>query len=80
MSEQESKETELEERTQAGKPKLIPVYVMGKKYMVPETLTIMKAMEYAGFQYIRGCGCRGGICGAIDLGSHLFSRSLPFSE
>jgi len=44
--------------------KLIPVYVMGKQYMVPETLTIMKAMEYAGFKFIRGCGCRGGICGA----------------
>ena len=44
--------------------KTIPVYVMGKKYEVPETLTIMKAMEYAGFQFLRGCGCRGGICGA----------------
>jgi len=31
-----------------GPGKLIPVYVMGKQYMVPETLTIMKAMEYAG--------------------------------
>jgi len=45
-------------------PKLIPVFVMGKRYMVPETLTIMKAMEYAGFKFVRGCGCRGGICGA----------------
>ena len=44
--------------------KTIPIFVMGKKYDVPETLTIMKAMEYAGYQYIRGCGCRGGICGA----------------
>jgi succinate dehydrogenase/fumarate reductase-like Fe-S protein len=44
--------------------KLIPVYVMGKRYEVPETLTVMKAMEYAGFKFIRGCGCRGGICGA----------------
>lgn len=44
--------------------KTIPVYVMGKKYEVPETLTIMKAMEYVGFQFIRGAGCRGGICGA----------------
>jgi succinate dehydrogenase/fumarate reductase-like Fe-S protein len=44
--------------------KLIPVFIMGKKYEVPETLTIMKAMEYAGYQYIRGAGCRGGICGA----------------
>lgn len=44
--------------------KTIPVYIMGKRYEVPETLTIMKAMEYAGFQFLRGCGCRGGICGA----------------
>jgi len=43
---------------------LIPIYIMGKKYDVPESLTIMKAMEYAGYKYIRGCGCRGGICGA----------------
>jgi succinate dehydrogenase/fumarate reductase-like Fe-S protein len=42
----------------------IPVYIMGKQYEVPETLTIMKAMEYAGFKFIRGAGCRGGICGA----------------
>ncbi|MEW5947909.1 MAG: 4Fe-4S dicluster domain-containing protein [Thermodesulfobacteriota bacterium] len=44
--------------------KLIPIYIMGKKYEVPETLTILTAMEYAGYRHIRGCGCRGGICGA----------------
>jgi Fe-S oxidoreductase len=44
--------------------RMIPVFVMGKRYLVPEALTIMKAMEYAGYQYIRGCGCRGGVCGA----------------
>jgi formate hydrogenlyase subunit 6/NADH:ubiquinone oxidoreductase subunit I len=44
----------------------IPIYIMGKKYEVPETLTIMKAMEFAGFQFVRGCGCRGGICGACS--------------
>ncbi|MFO7654179.1 MAG: 2Fe-2S iron-sulfur cluster-binding protein [Candidatus Krumholzibacteriia bacterium] len=43
---------------------IIPVYIMGKKYDVPDSLTIMKAMEYAGYKYIRGAGCRGGICGA----------------
>jgi succinate dehydrogenase/fumarate reductase-like Fe-S protein len=26
----------------------------------------MKAMEYVGFRFIRGCGCRGGICGACS--------------
>jgi succinate dehydrogenase/fumarate reductase-like Fe-S protein len=43
---------------------LIPVYIMGKRYMVPPTLTIMNAMEYAGYKLIRGVGCRGGFCGA----------------
>jgi succinate dehydrogenase/fumarate reductase-like Fe-S protein len=43
---------------------LIPVYIMGKRYMVPPTLTIMKAMEYAGYELVRGVGCRGGFCGA----------------
>jgi formate hydrogenlyase subunit 6/NADH:ubiquinone oxidoreductase subunit I len=43
--------------------KLIPIYITGKKYLVPNGLTIMKAMEYAGYRYIRGCGCRGGFCG-----------------
>jgi ferredoxin len=42
----------------------IPIYIMGKRYEVPESLTIMKAMEYAGYRLIRGCGCRGGFCGA----------------
>jgi formate hydrogenlyase subunit 6/NADH:ubiquinone oxidoreductase subunit I len=40
------------------------IYIMGKKYTVPKSLTIMKAMEYAGYQLVRGCGCRGGFCGA----------------
>ncbi len=43
---------------------MIPIYIMGKQYHVPATLTIMKAMEYAGYKFIRGCGCRGGVCGA----------------
>lgn len=43
---------------------LIPIFIMGKRYEVPETLTIMKALEYAGYKFIRGCGCRDGKCGA----------------
>ncbi|NMA92176.1 MAG: 4Fe-4S dicluster domain-containing protein [Firmicutes bacterium] len=43
---------------------LIDIYVMGKQYMVPETLTIIEAMEYAGYHFKRGCGCRAGFCGA----------------
>lgn len=43
---------------------LIPVNVMGKRYKVPQGLTIMKALEYSGYRLTRGCGCRGGVCGA----------------
>lgn len=42
----------------------VNVYLFGKKYSVPKELTIMKAFEYAGYQLVRGCGCRNGFCGA----------------
>jgi ferredoxin len=42
----------------------VNIYIMGKKFRVPSALTVQKAMEYSGFQIIRGCGCRGGACGA----------------
>lgn len=44
--------------------KTVSVFLFGKKYCVPESLTIMEAMEYAGYQLVRGAGCRGGFCGA----------------
>jgi len=43
---------------------LVPIYIMGKEYQVPATATILKAFEYSGYRFTRGCGCRGGICGA----------------
>lgn len=43
---------------------MIEIFVMGKRYKVPEGLTIMTALEYAGYKFVRGCGCRGGFCGA----------------
>ena len=54
--------------TQESKPMIdepkVPIFIMGKRYMVPASLTIQKAIEYAGYQLVRGVGCRGGICGA----------------
>ena len=44
--------------------KMVNVYLMGKLYKVPESLTIMTAFEYAGYQLVRGVGCRNGFCGA----------------
>ena len=43
---------------------MVNVYFYGKQYSVPAELTIMTAMEYAGYKLVRGCGCRHGFCGA----------------
>ena len=43
---------------------MVNVFFYGKKYEVPGDLTIMTAMEYAGYTLKRGCGCRHGFCGA----------------
>lgn len=44
----------------------VTIYIMGKAYKVPAALTIMQAMEYAGYRFIRSCGCRAGFCGACS--------------
>jgi len=45
---------------------MIPIYIMGKRYAVPNTLTIMGALEHAGYTLIRGVGCRAAFCGACS--------------
>ncbi len=45
---------------------MIPIYIMGKRYIVPNTLTIMGALEHAGYTLIRGVGCRAAFCGACS--------------
>ncbi|MHC4395822.1 MAG: 4Fe-4S dicluster domain-containing protein [Planctomycetota bacterium] len=44
----------------------VKIYIMGKEYKVPAELTIMQAMEYAGYRFIRSAGCRAGFCGACS--------------
>ncbi len=44
----------------------VTIYIMGRGYRVPADLTILTAMEYAGYKFIRGCGCRQGFCGACS--------------
>lgn len=44
--------------------KRVPIFIWGKRYLVPDGLTIMTAIEFAGYQLVRGVGCRGGVCGA----------------
>ncbi len=47
-----------------NKTQMVKIYIMGSMYEVPSALTIMKAIEYAGFKLTRGSGCRAGFCGA----------------
>ncbi|MGE5578135.1 MAG: 4Fe-4S dicluster domain-containing protein [Syntrophothermus sp.] len=42
----------------------VPINIAGREYQVPPMLTMMEALEYTGHRLIRGCGCRGGVCGA----------------
>ena len=44
----------------------VTIYITGKGYKVPADLTILTAIEYAGYKFIRGCGCRQGFCGACS--------------
>ena len=50
----------------------VKIHILGRVVEVPSGLTIMKAMEYAGFRLVHGVGCRGGFCGAC---STLYRRS-----
>jgi ferredoxin len=44
----------------------VTIYIMGREYAVPADLTILTAMEYAGYRFVRGVGCRQGFCGACS--------------
>jgi ferredoxin len=59
-----TKPHEEEGKRQRVQANMVNVYIMGKRHVVPEHATIMRAIEYAGHQIIRGAGCREGFCGA----------------
>ena len=46
------------------KPRMVTIEISGKKVEVPEGITVIKAMWYAGQEVVRGVGCLGGFCGA----------------
>jgi len=57
-------EVNAEKNTSHKDSDMVPIFIMGKLYYVPPGSTIMGALEYSGYQIIRGAGCREGFCGA----------------
>jgi NADH dehydrogenase/NADH:ubiquinone oxidoreductase subunit G len=37
--------------------------IQGQPVEVPEGMTLLNAMQVAGYDYLKGCGCRMGDCG-----------------
>lgn len=54
----------MAEKKKSTEPATIQIHVMGRGYKVPAGLTIMSAIEFAGYKFVRSCGCRAGFCGA----------------
>jgi succinate dehydrogenase/fumarate reductase-like Fe-S protein len=51
---------------------MVKIFVGERISQVPSGLTIMQAMEYLGYKFLRGCGCRGGFCGACATVYRIF--------
>ncbi len=44
----------------------VTVEIMGKRYQVPQGITLIQAMWHTGHEITRGIGCLGGVCGACS--------------
>ena len=60
---QEDKENIIDQ-PEVIRHKMVSIEIAGKKYDVPEGITIIKALWYSGQEVVRGAGCLGGFCGA----------------
>lgn len=49
----------------------VRIVFMGQSYEVPALSTVLQALEGVGYQFVRGVGCRGGLCGACAYLGHL---------
>ena len=59
-------------------PRMVTIEIAGKKVDVPEGITVVKAMWYAGIDVVRGIGCLGGFCGACA--TYYRTKDDPRSE
>lgn len=59
--------------TDSSQPAKSPLRIIfrGVSCKVPENMTVIQALEHAGYFFTRGCGCRGGVCGACVMAYRL---------
>ena len=57
-------DTNVIDQPEVMTPRMVTIEIAGKKVDVPEGITVVKAMWYAGMDVVRGIGCLGGFCGA----------------
>ena len=57
-------DTNVIDQPEVMKPRMVSIEISGKKYDVPEGITVIKALWYTGQEVVRGAGCLGGFCGA----------------
>lgn len=46
---------------------MLSIIYDGERYRVPAGRTILSALEAVGMRFVRGVGCRGGVCGACTV-------------
>ncbi|MEO5378228.1 MAG: 2Fe-2S iron-sulfur cluster-binding protein [Magnetococcus sp. DMHC-6] len=50
-----------------GSGETVNIIFDGKPYQVADNRTILSALEHTGHVFVRGVGCRGGVCGACTV-------------
>ncbi len=55
--------TETKNKTAARGRAKVAFTILGQPVEVPEGMTLLNAMQVAGYDYLKGCGCRMGDCG-----------------
>lgn len=57
--------------------KTVNIFLFGEKHTVPEDVTVMTAMEYAGYKLSDVGGCSGGFCGACAVVVKAYGDKVP---
>ena len=72
-------DTNVIDQPEVLKPRMVTIEIAGKKYDVPEGITIIKALWYSGQEVVRGAGCLGDRKSTRLNSSHIQKSRMPSS-